>query len=234
MSDILKFENVSRIYTAGDHELRALDHVDLALPAGKFIVVLGPSGAGKSTLLNLIGGLDSPTEGTITVNGRDISQLTNDQLAAYRAETVGFVFQNYNLIPTLTVYENVALVREIVKQALPAEEMLAAVGLADHLKNFPAQLSGGEQQRVSIARALAKNPEILLCDEPTGALDSETGVVVLKLLLQMARERGKTIIIVTHNQNIAKMADVIVRVKSGRIRAVETQDKPLSAEEVDW
>ena len=234
MSDILKFENVSRIYTAGDHELRALDHVDLALPAGKFIVVLGPSGAGKSTLLNLIGGLDSPTEGTITVNGRDISRLTNDQLAAYRAETVGFVFQNYNLIPTLTVYENVALVREIVKQALPAEEMLAAVGLADHLKNFPAQLSGGEQQRVSIARALAKNPEILLCDEPTGALDSETGVVVLKLLLQMARERGKTIIIVTHNQNIAKMADVIVRVKSGRIRAVETQDKPLSAEEVDW
>ena len=234
MADILKFENVSRIYTAGDHELRALDHVDLALPAGKFIVVLGPSGAGKSTLLNLIGGLDSPTEGTITVNGRDISRLTNDQLAAYRAETVGFVFQNYNLIPTLTVYENVALVREIVKQALPAEEMLTAVGLADHLKNFPAQLSGGEQQRVSIARALAKNPEILLCDEPTGALDSETGVVVLKLLLQMARERGKTIIIVTHNQNIAKMADVIVRVKSGRIRAVETQDKPLSAEEVDW
>ena len=234
MSDILKFENVSRVYTAGDHELRALDRVNLTLPAGKFIVVLGPSGAGKSTLLNLIGGLDSPTEGRITVDGRDISRLSNDQLAAYRAETVGFVFQSYNLIPTLTVYENVALVREIVKNALPANEMLEAVGLGDHMKNFPAQLSGGEQQRVSIARALAKNPKILLCDEPTGALDSETGVTVLKLLLQMARERGKTIIIVTHNQNIAKMADVVVRVKNGRIRSLENQDRPLSAEEVEW
>ena len=234
MTDILSFENVSRVYTAGDHTLRALDRVDLSLPAGKFIVVLGPSGAGKSTLLNLIGGLDSPTEGRITVDGRDISTLSNDQLAEYRAETVGFVFQNYNLIPTLTVYENVALVREIVADALPAEEILEAVGLADHLKNFPAELSGGEQQRVSIARALAKNPKILLCDEPTGALDSETGVVILKLLLKMARERGKTIVIVTHNQNIAKMADVIVRVKSGHIRSIEAQEKPLSAEEVDW
>ena len=234
MNPILTFEQVSRVYTAGDHELRALDHVDLSLPAGKFIVVLGPSGAGKSTLLNLIGGLDSPTEGTITVDGQDISKLSNDELAAYRAGTVGFVFQNYNLIPTLTVYENVALVREIVSNALPAEEMLKAVGLADHLKNFPAELSGGEQQRVSIARALAKNPKILLCDEPTGALDSETGTVVLKLLLQMARERGKTIVIVTHNQNIARMADVIVRVRSGRIRSVENQMNPLSAEEVDW
>ncbi len=234
MTDILSFENVSRVYTAGDHTLRALDRVDLSLPAGKFIVVLGPSGAGKSTLLNLIGGLDSPTEGRITVDGRDISTLSNDQLAEYRAETVGFVFQNYNLIPTLTVYENVALVREIVADALPAEEMLEAVGLADHMKNFPAELSGGEQQRVSIARALAKNPKILLCDEPTGALDSETGVVILKLLLKMARERGKTIVIVTHNQNIAKMADVIVRVKSGHIRSIEAQEKPLSAEEVDW
>ena len=234
MSEILNFNDVSRVYTAGDHELRALDHIDLSLPSGKFIVVLGPSGAGKSTLLNLIGGLDSPTEGHITVDGRDISKLSNDQLAEYRAQTVGFVFQNYNLIPTLTVYENVALVREIVKNALPAEEMLAAVGLADHLKNFPAELSGGEQQRVSIARALAKNPKILLCDEPTGALDSETGVVVLKLLLKMARERGKTIVIVTHNQNIAKMADVIVRVKSGHIRSMETQEHPLSAEEVEW
>lgn len=234
MNPILTFEQVSRVYTAGDHELRALDHVDLSLPAGKFIVVLGPSGAGKSTLLNLIGGLDSPTEGTITVDGQDISKLSNDELAAYRAGTVGFVFQNYNLIPTLTVYENVALVREIVSNALPAEEMLKAVGLADHLKNFPAELSGGEQQRVSIARALAKNPKILLCDEPTGALDSETGTVVLKLLLQMARERGKTIVIVTHNQNIARMADVIVRVRSGHIRSVENQMNPLSAEEVDW
>ena len=234
MKEILKFEKVSRFYKTGDHVLRALDAVDLSLPAGKFIVVLGPSGAGKSTLLNLIGGLDSPSEGKITVDGRDISALSNDELAAYRAETVGFVFQNYNLIPTLTVYENVALVRDVVKNALPSEEMLAAVGLEDHLRQFPAQLSGGEQQRVSIARALAKNPKILLCDEPTGALDSQTGALVLKLLLRMAREREKTVIVVTHNQNIAKMADLIVRVKNGRIVGLTEQAEPLLPEEVDW
>ena len=232
--NIIEFEGVSRVYKNGDHEQKALDSVDMALAEGKFIVVLGPSGAGKSTLLNLIGGLDSPTSGKITVAGRDISTLTDNELAAYRAETVGFVFQSYNLIPTLTVYENVALVREIAKNAVDAEEMLEAVGLGDHAKKFPTELSGGEQQRVSIARALAKNPKILLCDEPTGALDSETGVMVLKLLLKMARERGKTTIIVTHNQNIAKMADVVVRVKSGRIKSCETQERPLSAEEVEW
>ncbi len=231
---IVEFQNVSRVYRNGEHEQRALDHVNLSLEEGKFIVILGPSGAGKSTLLNLLGGLDSPTEGTILVNGKDISTLTPNELAEYRAASVGFVFQSYNLIPTLTVIENVALVKEIAPHPLSSHDMLRAVGLEDHIHSFPSELSGGEQQRVSIARALAKNPHILLCDEPTGALDSETGVMVLKLLLSMARDMGKTIIIVTHNQNIAKMADVIIRVKSGKIRSCETQDHPLSVEEVDW
>lgn len=231
---IVTFENVSRVYKSGDHELKALDNVNLSLEEGKFVVVLGPSGAGKSTLLNLLGGLDSPTSGVITVDGKDISTLSDNQLAEYRAAKVGFVFQFYNLIPTLTVYENVALVKEIAPNALDAKSMLEKVGLGDHMKNFPAQLSGGEQQRVSIARALAKNPKILLCDEPTGALDSETGALVLKLLLSMARNYGKTIVIVTHNQNIAKMADVVIKVKNGKIKSCEEQNNPISADEVDW
>ena len=200
---VAEFQGVSRVYTSGDHELRALDKDDKKLENGKFVVILGPSGAGKSTLLNLLGGLDSPTEGKIIVDGRDISTLTDDELAEYRAEKVGFVFQFYNLIPTLTVHENVKLVDEIVKNSLSSTKMLEEVGLSDHLKNFPAELSGGEQQRVSIARALAKNPKILLCDEPTGALDSETGVIVLKLLLRMAREYGKTILFITHDMHLA-------------------------------
>ena len=231
---IVTFENVSRVYKSGDHELKALDSVNLSLEEGKFVVILGPSGAGKSTLLNMLGGLDSPTSGTITVDGKDISQLSDNELAEYRAAKVGFVFQFYNLVPTLTVYENVALVKEIAPNALDPKQMLEEVGLADHTKNFPAQLSGGEQQRVSIARALAKNPQILLCDEPTGALDSETGVLVLKLLLSMARNYGKTIVIVTHNQNIAKMADVVIHVKNGKIQSCEEQANPMSADEVEW
>ena len=231
---IVEFKEVSRVYRNGDHEQRALDRVNLQLEEGKFIVILGPSGAGKSTLLNLLGGLDNPTEGTITVKGRDISTLSANELADYRAASVGFVFQSYNLIPTLTVIENVALVKEIAPKPLSSHDMLKAVGLADHIHQFPSELSGGEQQRVSIARALAKHPDILLCDEPTGALDSETGVVVLKLLLSMAREMGKTIIIVTHNQNIAKMADVVIRVKNGKIQSCEEQANPMSVDEVDW
>ena len=219
---IVEFRNVSRIYKSGEHDLKALDNVNMSLDEGKFVVILGPSGAGKSTLLNLLGGLDSPTSGKIYVEGKDISTLSSDELADYRAETVGFVFQFYNLVPTLTVHENVALVKEIAPNALSATKMIEEVGLSDHLRNFPSELSGGEQQRVSIARALAKNPKILLCDEPTGALDSETGVMVLKLLLKMARNYKKTIVIVTHNQNIAKMADV------------EEQQNPASADEIDW
>lgn len=231
---LIELKNVTKAYESGDHETRALDDVSVSLEEGKFVVILGPSGAGKSTLLNLLGGLDSPTSGTIIVDGEDISTLSSDRLAEYRAAKVGFVFQFYNLIPTLTVKENVELVKDIAPNALSAESMLEEVGLSDHLKNFPNELSGGEQQRVSIARALAKNPKILLCDEPTGALDSETGVMVLKLLLKMARSYKKTIIIVTHNQNIAKMADVVVRVKNGKVVALDEQTSPASVDEVDW
>lgn len=230
----IKFENVTRIYRSGEHELKALNGVNLELEEGKFVVILGPSGAGKSTLLNLLGGLDSPTSGKIIVDGKDISLLSSDELAEYRATKVGFIFQFYNLIPTLTVYENVSLVNEIVKEPIDSKLVIEQVGLMDHLNNFPSELSGGEQQRVSIARAIAKNPKIILCDEPTGALDSTTGVMVLKLLLSLTRSYKKTIVIVTHNQNIAKMADVVVTVKNGQIKSIKEQPNPMNADEVEW
>ena len=231
---IVEFNEVTRVYKSGENVQLALDHVNMELNEGEFVVILGPSGAGKSTLLNMLGGLDSPTSGTIKADGKDISTLSNDELADYRAAKVGFVFQFYNLIPTLTIEENVKLVNEITSDAIPAKKVLEEVGLESHLKKFPSQLSGGEQQRVSIARALAKNPKILLCDEPTGALDSETGVMVLKLLLKMTREYGKTIVIVTHNQNIAQMADTVIHVRSGKIRSIVKQENPASADDIDW
>ena len=231
---IIEFQNVSRVYTTGDHELKALDDVSLNIEQGKFVVILGPSGAGKSTLLNLLGGLDTPTNGKIIVDGNDIANLNSDQLAEYRASKVGFIFQFYNLIPTLTVLENISLVNEISKDHLDAKQILDGVGLLDHANNFPSELSGGEQQRVSIARALAKNPKIVLCDEPTGALDSKTGVMILKLLKDMCDKYQKTIIVVTHNQNIAKIADVIVRVKNGKIESVISNQNPKKIDEVKW
>jgi putative ABC transport system ATP-binding protein len=231
---IVEFMDVSKIYKVGDMEFKALSNASFELNEGELVVILGPSGAGKSTLLNMLGGLDNPTSGKIIVEGQDISKLKNNELAEYRASHVGFVFQFYNLIPTLTVHENVTLVKEIAKDPLSATKMLEEVGLKEHYKKFPSELSGGEQQRVSIARALAKNPKILLCDEPTGALDSETGVVVLKLLLKMAREYNKTIVIVTHNSNIAEIADKIIRVRSGKIQSIEKNDNPKNVDEVEW
>ena len=231
---LITMTNVSKKYLVGDHQFNALKNVNLTIDEGKVVVILGPSGAGKSTLLNLLGGLDNPSEGKIIVNNESIENYSDNELANYRANTVGFVFQFYNLIPTLTVHENVSLVKEISPNPLSANEMLKEVGLLDHAKKFPSELSGGEQQRVSIARALAKNPKILLCDEPTGALDSETGVMVLKLLLKMAKEYNKTVIIVTHNQNIAKIGDITIKVKNGQIISVENNSSPTPIDSVEW
>ncbi len=231
---LITMTNVSKKYLVGDHQFNALKNVNLTIDEGKVVVILGPSGAGKSTLLNLLGGLDNPSEGKIIVNNENIENYSDNELANYRANTVGFVFQFYNLIPTLTVHENVSLVKEISPNPLSANEMLKEVGLLDHAKKFPSELSGGEQQRVSIARALAKNPKILLCDEPTGALDSETGVMVLKLLLKMAKEYNKTVIIVTHNQNIAKIGDITIKVKNGQIISVENNSSPTPIDSVEW
>ena len=231
---IVKFDNVTRVYQTGEHELKALDNVSFTLDKGKFVVILGPSGAGKSTLLNMLGGLDSPTEGTITVNDKDISKLSDNELADYRASTVGFVFQFYNLIPTLTVYENVELVSEISKKHLDAKQMIEEVGLIDHLHNFPSELSGGEQQRVSIARALCKNPQILLCDEPTGALDYNTGKSILKLLQTKCREDGMTVILITHNSAITPMANRVIRMRSGKVISNQINPSPVPIEQIEW
>ena len=233
MSIALSLRNVSKSYSTGGHTFKALDGVDLDIEAGKLVVILGPSGAGKSTLLNLIGGMDTPSEGTIKAEGTDISGYSENELADYRAANVGFIFQFYNILPTLTVLENVSLVADLTKDALDAASALKAVGLEEHLNKFPNQLSGGEQQRVSIARAIAKNPTMLLCDEPTGALDSATGVTILKLLKEQT-ERGKTVIIVTHNSLFADVADVVVRLKNGKIRSVSEVENPKSIDEVEW
>lgn len=231
---LISLKGVSKKYVVGDHEFNALSNVNLTIEEGKVVVILGPSGAGKSTLLNLIGGLDNPTSGEIIIDNENIEKYSDDELASYRANKVGFVFQFYNLIPTLTIHENVALVKEISTNPLSANAMLNEVGLLDHAKKFPSELSGGEQQRVSIARALAKNPKILLCDEPTGALDSKTGVLVLKLLLKMAKDYKKTVIIVTHNQNIAKIGDMTIKVKNGEIVSVKENINPVLIDEVEW
>lgn len=228
------FNNVCKYYQMGDTRIAASDHVSFEIQKGEFCVILGPSGAGKTTVLNMLGGMDTCDEGTILLDGEKVSSFDKKRLTTYRRYDVGFVFQFYNLVQNLTARENVELAAEICRDPLDADTVLDEVGLADRKNNFPAQLSGGEQQRVSIARALAKNPKILLCDEPTGALDSQTGVLVLKLLLRMARQYGKTIVIVTHNQNIARMADTIIRVKNGRIQSQTTQEHPASADEIEW
>ena len=234
MAKIVELKDVTKVYKTGEREFRALDGVDLSIEKGKFVVILGPSGAGKSTLLNLIGGMDIPTTGQVIVDGEDISKYNEDKLSRYRAATVGFIFQFYNLVPNLTSLENVELAMQICKNPLDAGEVLREVGLEERRGNFPAQLSGGEQQRVSIARALAKNPKLLLCDEPTGALDYQTGKAILKLLQDMCRQKGMTVIVITHNSALTPMADRVIHIKNGTVSAMEMNEHPTPVEEIEW
>ncbi len=234
MKPIVEFKNVSKIYEVGDKKLMAADNVNFTIDEGEFVVILGPSGAGKSTILNLLGGMDYVTSGEIVVNGKNIEGYSDNELTEFRGENIGFVFQFYNLIPTLTALENVSLIKEVVKDPLDGKEILESIGLIDHVNKFPSQLSGGEQQRVSIARALCKNPTMLLCDEPTGALDSETGVMILSLLQKMCRENKKTVIIVTHNGILAEAADKVIRVKNGKIQKIIINTSPKKISEVNW
>lgn len=234
--NFIEFKNVVKSYKVGDKSFNALDDVSFTIPEGEFVVILGPSGAGKSTLLNLLGGMDNVTSGSIIVDKDNIENYNKNKLAEYRAENVGFIFQFYNILPTLTVYENVEIVKEIVKKPKSSKKILKEVGLLEHLDKFPNQLSGGEQQRVSIARAIAKNPKILLCDEPTGALDSKTGVEVLKILKQQCDSNGgkNTVIIVTHNALIASIADRVIKLKNGKIDKIEVNKHPKNIDEVVW
>lgn len=233
-SDFVLFDSVSKIYKSGDNVIRALDGASFEVAEGEFCVVLGPSGAGKTTLLNILGGMDSLDEGKIYLDGSEISSYNQKKLTEYRRYDIGFVFQFYNLVQNLTALENVELASEICKKPLDAAQTLDMVGLSERMYNFPAQLSGGEQQRVSIARALAKNPKLLLCDEPTGALDYNTGKSILKLLEQTCHEMNKTTIIITHNSAIAAMADRVIRVKNGKITEVTGNATPVAAEEIEW
>ena len=236
MEKIVEIKNVSKTYKIGEKEFKALDNIDLSINKREFVVILGPSGAGKSTLLNLIGGMDTPTSGSIKIDGEDISKYNENQLSEYRAENIGFIFQFYNILPTLTVLENVKLVKDIVKNGIDSKEAIKAVGLEKHMDKFPNQLSGGEQQRVSIARAIAKDPKLLLCDEPTGALDSKTGVDVLKLLRKQCdgNNGANTVIIVTHNSLFAEIADTVIRVKNGQIESIIANENPKRIDEVKW
>ncbi len=234
MSTIIEFRNVDKIYKSGDHILKAMDNVNFTIEEGEFVVILGPSGAGKSTLLNLLGGLDTVTSGEIIVNENHVEKFSDDQLTTYRAKNVGFIFQFYNLIPNLTALENVELMKDIVDVDINGLEVLDSVGLKNHANQFPAQLSGGEQQRVSIARAVAKQPTMLLCDEPTGALDSNTGVLILNLLQDMSNTKGTTVIIVTHNAILAEAADKIIRIKNGQIESVVVNENPKKVTELEW
>ena len=230
----IEFKDVSKVYRMGQTEIRALDHISFSVEKGELCVIVGPSGAGKTTLLNILGGMDAPTEGTILLDGREISALNARQLTDYRRTDVGFVFQFYNLVQNLTALENVELAAEICRDSLDAVQMLKDVGLEGRMDNFPAQLSGGEQQRVSIARALAKNPKIILCDEPTGALDYHTGKAVLKLLQDTCRSTGKTVLIITHNSALTRIADRVVRVKNGTVIESGVNDAPLPVERIEW
>lgn len=232
--DFVRMEKVSKVYRMGEIEIRAVDEIEFSIDQGEFVVIVGPSGAGKTTVLNILGGMDTATSGHVWVDGNDIAQYSAKQLISYRRDDIGFVFQFYNLIPNLTALENVELALQICKDPLDAEKVLNEVGLKERLNNFPAQLSGGEQQRVSIARALAKNPKLLLCDEPTGALDYQTGKAILKLLQDMCRQRGMTVIVITHNSALAPMADRVIKIKNGKVSSMKMNEHPTNVEEIEW
>ena len=234
MEGFVTLEHVSKTYKSGDVEVCALKDASFTIEKGEIVVIVGQSGAGKTTLLNILGGMDTLTSGKVWLEGEEVSAYKGKQLAKYRREDIGFVFQFYNLVPNLTALENVELAAQIVKDSIPAAEVLTQVGLGDRLHNFPAQLSGGEQQRVSIARALAKKPRLLLCDEPTGALDYSTGKEVLKLLQDQSRKNGMTVLIITHNSALTAMADRVIRVKSGQIRSVEKNEHVVPVEDIEW
>lgn len=232
--ELIRLENVKKIYQTGEVITKAVDGIDFTVDQGEFALIIGASGAGKTTVLNILGGMDTATSGAVYIDGEDISKWNKKQLTGYRRDDIGFVFQFYNLVPNLTALENVELALQICKDPLDARQVLREVGLRERMKNFPAQLSGGEQQRVSIARALAKNPKLLLCDEPTGALDYQTGKAILKLLQDMCRERGMTVIVITHNSALTPMADKVIRIKNGTVSSMELNEKPIPVENIEW
>lgn len=234
IEDYVKVENVSKIYGSKEIKIVAVDEISFEISRGEFVVIVGPSGAGKTTVLNILGGMDTATSGRVWIDGKDIVKYNSRQLTGYRREDIGFVFQFYNLVPNLTALENVELALQICKNPLDARTVLEEVGLKDRMGNFPAQLSGGEQQRVSIARALAKNPKLLLCDEPTGALDYQTGKAILKLLQDMCREKGMTVIVITHNSALTPMADRVIRIKNGKVSAMTQNENPTPIEQIEW
>jgi ABC-type antimicrobial peptide transport system, ATPase component len=234
MKRLIEFKNVSKEYQIGEVPIKALDGVDFTISEGEFVVILGASGAGKSTILNILGGMDAASSGQVFVGNQELTKLSDKKLTQYRAEKVGFVFQFYNLIPNLNALENVEFAAEVCKNHLDAKDTLSKVGLKDRLRNFPSQLSGGEHQRVAIARAVAKNPLLLLCDEPTGALDYVTGKAVLKLLQDLNKDTRKCVVVVTHNSAIAPMADKVIKVKSGKIESITTNDVKRSVEGIEW
>ena len=232
--DFVKLKNVSKIYRMGEVEIRAGDKIEFAIDKGEFVVVVGPSGAGKTTVLNILGGMDTVTSGDVLVDGENIAKYSQRKLTGYRRDDIGFVFQFYNLVPNLTAKENVELALQICKEPLDAVQVLKEVGLGNRLDNFPAQLSGGEQQRVSIARALAKNPKLLLCDEPTGALDYQTGKAILKLLQDTCRQKKMTVIVITHNSALTPMADRVIKIKNGKVSKMYLNENPEPIENIEW
>lgn len=234
MEAFVQLENVVKTYTMGEVQINAVDGIDFTIEEGEFVVIVGPSGAGKTTVLNILGGMDTATSGSVVVDGEHIEEYSEKKLTKYRRDDIGFVFQFYNLVPNLTALENVELALQICKHPLKAEDVLKGVGLEERMNNFPAQLSGGEQQRVSIARALAKNPKLLLCDEPTGALDYNTGKQILKLLQDTCREQGMTVIVITHNLAIAPMADRVIKIKNGKVSSMVKNETPVPVETIEW